>query len=199
MQNAVEHLSRDPILKAIIDRVTLEPILPTDDLYFYLLRAIVFQQLSGKAAATIHRRFLDLFPDGYPHPHLLLEAETATLRSAGLSGQKAGYVQNIARFFTEEKLINKDLSYLSDEELIAYLTQIKGVGKWTVEMLLMFGMDRPDVLPLDDLVIFQAIRNLYELEGNKRELKVQMTAIAEAWRPFRSTACRYLWRYKDEG
>jgi DNA-3-methyladenine glycosylase II len=197
MKKAITHLKKDPILKPLLERVTVEPTTPSDDLYYNLLRAIVFQQLSGKAATTIHNRFLNLFDDGYPHPELLIEMDTKTLRSAGLSGQKSGYVQNIANFFIEEKLINKDLSHMSDDELVDYLVQIKGVGKWTVQMLLMFSMERQDVLPLDDLVIFQSIQGMYGLEGTKRELKKQMTEIAEAWRPYRSVACRYLWRWKD--
>ncbi len=197
MKKAIAHLKKDPILKPLLERVTVEPTTPSDDLYFNILRAIVFQQLSGKAATTIHNRFLNLFDDGYPHPELLIEMDTRTLRSAGLSGQKSGYVQNIANFFIEENLINKDLSDKSDDELVDYLSQIKGVGKWTVQMLLMFSMERQDVLPLDDLVIFQSIQGMYELEGTKRELKKQMTEIAEAWRPYRSVACRHLWRWKD--
>ena len=197
MKKAIKHLKKDPILKPLLERVTVEPTTPSDDLYYNLLRAIVFQQLSGKAATTIHNRFLNLFDDGYPHPELLVEMDRSTLRSAGLSGQKSGYVQNIANFFIAENLINKDLSDKSDDELVEYLTQIKGVGKWTVQMLLMFSMERQDVLPLDDLVIFQSMQALYGLEGTKRELKKQMTEIAEAWRPYRSVACRYLWRWKD--
>lgn len=197
MKKAIAHLKKDPVLKSLIERVTIEPTTPSDDLYYSILRAIVFQQLSGKAAKTIHNRFLDLFNDGYPHPELLVEIDTQTLRSVGLSGQKAGYVQNIANFFIEENLINKDLSKKSNEELIEYFTQIKGVGKWTVQMLLMFSMERQDVLPLDDLVIFKSIQGMYGLEGTKRELKKQMMEIAEAWRPYRSVACRYLWRWKD--
>lgn len=197
MQKAIDYLSKDAILKEVIDRVELTPITVGDDLYGSLIRAIVFQQLSGKAATTIHNRFLDLFNDGYPHPELLIEMETATLRSVGLSGQKSGYVQNIAHFFIEENLLNIDISEKKDEELIDYLTQIKGVGKWTVQMLLMFTLGREDVLPIDDLVIQQSMQKLYTIEGTKREVKREMLVIAETWRPYRSVASRYLWRWKD--
>ena len=191
------HLAKDTVLAPLVQKYELPPLTPTDDLYAKLLRNIVFQQLSGKAATTIHKRFLQLFPDEYPDPERLLAFDIEDLRAVGLSRQKANYVQNIARFFIENNIKNADLFAMADEALIEYLSQIKGVGKWTVEMLLMFSMERPDVLPLDDLVVFQQIQKLYGLEGTKRELKKQMTEIAEAWRPYRSTASRYMWASKD--
>ncbi len=197
MTKADRHLSRDPKLAPIVKKYDLPPLSPTDDLYAKLLRNIVFQQLSGKAATTIHNRFLQLFPEEYPAPERLLAFDIEDLRAVGLSRQKANYVQNIARFFTENKIKNADLFAMEDDALIDYLSQIKGVGKWTVEMLLMFSMERQDVLPLDDLVVFQQIQKLYGLEGTKRELKKQMTEIAEAWRPYRSVASRYMWVFKD--
>jgi DNA-3-methyladenine glycosylase II len=155
--------------------------------------------LSGKAAATIHGRFLDLFPEAYPFPEALLALDLPTLRSAGLSRQKATYIQNVAEFFQRENLIGKDLADMDDETVIRYLTQIKGVGRWTVEMLLMFTLNRPDVLPLDDLGIQQAMQLLYNFEEKGRALKKRMLELAEPWRPYRTYASLYLWRWKDSG
>lgn len=193
----LEHLSRDARLKKVI--ATTDAVWPDagEDIYFNLIRAIVYQQLSGKAAATIHGRLLALFPEGYPHPETLLEFDLPVLRSVGLSRQKATYIQNVAEFFQRENLIGKDLADRSDEEVIRYLTQIKGVGRWTVEMLLMFTLNRPDVLPLDDLGIQQAIQRLYEFEAKGRALKERMLEIAVPWRPYRTYASLYLWRWKD--
>lgn len=192
-----QHLSTDPKMQEIITITEVEWPEPGGDIYYSLLRAIVFQQLSGKAASTIHRRFIDLFPEAYPYPEELLVLDMPALRAVGLSRQKATYIQNVAEFFQKENLIGKDLADLEDEAVIKYLTQIKGVGRWTVEMLLMFTLNRSDVLPLDDLGIQQAIQQLYGLEENGKALKQKMLEISETWRPYRTYACLYLWRWKD--
>lgn len=197
MENAYKHLAKDALLQPLLAKIQLETIIPEKDLYLRLLKAIVFQQLSGKAASTIYQRFLQLFPEEYPHAELLLEMPIETLRTAGLSNQKANYVKNIAQFYIDEKLKDEDLHSKSDEEIIKYLTQIKGVGKWTVEMMLMFAMAREDVLPLDDLVVAKNIQKLYNLEGKGKELKKKMTEVAEKWRPYRSIASRLMWAWKD--
>lgn len=195
----INHLKQDPKLQSIIATTPVEWPDSGDDIYYNLIRAIVYQQLSGKAAATIHGRFIDLFPEAYPHPEPLLELELAALRSVGLSRQKAGYIQNVAEFFQRENLVGSDLAEMEDDQVVEYLTQIKGVGKWTVQMLLMFTLDRPDVLPLDDLGIQQAIQLLYGFEDRGHSLKKRMLEIAAPWRPYRTYACLYLWRWKDGG
>lgn len=194
-----QHLSQDLKLRSVIATTKVEWPDAGDDIYFNLIRAITYQQLSGKAAATIHGRFLDLFTDAYPYPEALLALDLPALRSAGLSRQKATYIQNVAEFFQRENLIGKDLHEMDDEAVITYLTQIKGVGRWTVEMLLMFTLNRPDVLPLDDLGIQQAIQLLYGFEDKGKVLKKRMLEIAEPWRPYRTYASVYLWRWKDSG
>lgn len=194
---AIKHLKRDKVLAGIINKIgVLEP-RGDKDLYLSLLRSIVGQQLSVKAAATIWERFLNLFKDGYPSPEKVLKMKDEKLRAAGLSFQKAGYLKNIARFSIQETLDYGRLKHKQDDELIEYLVQIKGVGRWTVEMILMFSLDRPDVFPIDDLGIQNGIKALYKVEAQKKELLRQMTLIAESWRPHRTLACRYLWRYKD--
>jgi DNA-3-methyladenine glycosylase II len=163
-----------------------------------LIRSIISQQLSVKAASTIYGRFLDLFENNYPHPEGVIQMEPETMRGVGLSRQKSSYIKNVASFFTEEKIIKKDWSTESDHDVIKTLTQIKGVGNWTVEMILMFTLDRPDVFPVDDLGIQQAMIALYDIEAEKKELKNRLIEISEQWRPYRTLACRYLWEWKDQ-
>jgi DNA-3-methyladenine glycosylase II len=115
------------------------------------------------------------------------------LRTAGVSRQKAGYLRNVAAFALTHDLSARALADLPDEEVIRELTQIKGVGRWTVEMLLMFTLGRPDVLPVDDLGIQNAMKRLYRLRGTGRALHRRMVAIAENWRPHRTLVCRHLW------
>jgi DNA-3-methyladenine glycosylase II len=150
-----------------------------------------------KAADTIYDRFLELFPDQYPAPERLLLKRPQSLRKAGISRQKAGYLRNVAAFAQTEGMAYEKVHRMNDEEVIAYLTQIKGVGQWTVEMLLMFPLGRPDVLPVADLGIQQVMAKLYRLRVQGPKLKERMVEIADTWRPYRSVACKYLWRAKD--
>ncbi len=191
------HLKKDKKLKKIIDRISITPPKPRTDLYLNLLRAIAGQQLSVKAAATIWGRVLNLFPNQYPSPEAVLLMDTEKLRGAGLSYQKAGYLKNIAQFSLDETLDYKKLKRKSDDELIEYLTQIKGVGRWTVEMILMFSLVRENILPLDDLGIQNAIKKIYELNSTGKQLKSEMEQIAQPWQPYRTFACMYLWRSLD--
>ncbi len=191
------HLKKDKKLKKIIDRIAIEPPKPRTDLYLSLLRAIAGQQLSVKAAATIWGRVLNLFPNNYPSPEAVLLMDTEKLRGAGLSYQKAGYLKNIAQFSLDETLDYKKLKRKSDNELIDYLTQIKGVGRWTVEMILMFSLVRENILPLDDLGIQNAIKKIYALNTTGKQLKLEMEQIAHPWQPYRTFASMFLWRSLD--
>jgi DNA-3-methyladenine glycosylase II len=191
------HLSQDPKLKLLVDTIPFPEAKPTQDLYLALLESIVSQQLSVRVADVIWGRVLALFPDGYPRPERVVALPVETLRGVGLSFQKAGYFQNVARYALDNQLVHADLATVADEELIARLSQIKGVGRWTVEMLLMFALGRPDIFSVDDLGIRQAMINLYEIEETGKALKVKLVELAEVWRPYRSYACRYLWRWKD--
>ena len=199
MQTTVtQHLSQDPILKNLVNRIPFRELsVNSSGVYLDLLGSIISQQLSTKVAKVISGRFRALFPDENPHPHLLLAKDIDALRTAGLSRQKAAYLQNVADFFQQENLLEKDWNGMDNDEIIRYLTQIKGVGKWTVEMILMFSLSRPDILPLDDLGIRMAIAELYSVEETGRQMHQKMTEIAAAWQPYRSYACLYLWRYKD--
>ncbi len=164
-----------------------------------LMAAIMSQQLSTKVAKVIYQRFLDLYNDKEPTPQQVLDTPFDTLRKIGLSNAKANYVHNVAKFCIEHKITDKKLQQLSDEEVIELLTQIKGVGKWTVEMLLMFSLGREDVFSADDLGIQQAMIQIYTLDvSNKKLLKEKMNTIAEKWKPYRTFACLHLWKWKDK-
>ena len=192
------HLSRDPILKKLIDQLELKERPTQPSVYEALIRSINFQQLSGASARTIHNRFLDLFPDRFPDPTRLMGMPDDHLRAAGLSRQKAAYVRNTAQFFVENELMKIDWTVIPDVDIIQQLTRIKGVGRWTVEMILMFTLQRPDVLPLDDLVVKSSIIRLYnvpELKG--KALTRKLLEIAEPWQPYRTTASLYMWDAKD--
>ncbi|MBI1222394.1 MAG: DNA-3-methyladenine glycosylase 2 family protein [Bacteroidetes bacterium] len=181
-----------------VKEIDLEPIQPTPDYFNYLLRAIAFQQVSGTAGATIHGRFLKRFTEEYPSPEKVLDMEFADFREAGLSGQKSTYMQNIARFWIENQVTDQMLSDMLNADLIAYLTQIKGVGKWTAEMLMIFGMGREDVFPLDDLGIQQGFAAIFGMNDVPlKELKRQMGIRSVKWSPHRSCAARLIWAWKD--
>jgi len=157
-----------------------------------LVRAIVYQQLSGKAAATIYKRFKNLFiKNKYPSPIMVMERSHEELRSVGLSNQKASYIHNIANAFYTGA-IPKDINAIGDKEVIECLTIIKGVGPWTAEMFLMFTLNRPDVFPVTDLGIQKGFQLFFQLDKIPRP--DQMIKKAEPWRPYRTLASWYLWR-----
>ncbi|GAB4497635.1 MAG: DNA-3-methyladenine glycosylase [Saprospiraceae bacterium] len=196
-EDALLHLKQHEKLRTLIESIEVPDFTPSRKVYFDLLESIVSQQLSIKASATIFNRFCALFPDNYPHPDHLSSIEMERLRSAGLSNQKATYLQNVALFSLQYDLENYDWNVMNDEEIIDFLTQIKGVGKWTAQMILMFSIGRPDVFPVDDLGIQQAIARLYQLDEKDKKFKQKMIELAEPWRPYRTIASRYLWRWKD--
>lgn len=199
-QSARIHLSKDPRLAPLLDKITIEE-RPDfgGDVYFGLVRSIVYQQLSGKSAAAILGRFLQLFPDEYPDPERLLTFSEAELRSVGLSRGKAAYLQNLATFFREERLFKVNWDAMDDEAIIEKITAVKGIGRWTVEMVLIFLLHRNDVLPLDDLVVRNRLVDLLEVEHLKG--RAQLTAIREAaaeWRPYRSWVSRLMYAWEHE-
>ena len=192
-----DHLSKDQKMAVIMPLMTLPEIEMHSDIYVDLLGSIVSQQLSVKAAATINGRFLDLFPKQQPWPELVLGLDTEILRGCGLSYQKAGYIKNIAQYWLDNQSDKKDWMAIAEDDIIAELTQIKGVGKWTVQMILMFRLNRLDVFPIDDLGIRQGMIKLYEVEETGKALVKRLTEIAEPWRPYRTIACRHIWKWKD--
>ena len=193
-------LDKDKRLKPVIESCRFPRSRKNNDIYYGLLSSIVSQQLSVKAADTIFKRFLDIFDNRYPDAELLATMDSRHLRAAGLSHQKVKYVKNVATFALQDNGLDyQRLKKLNDEELIVFLTQIKGVGRWTVEMLLMFSFSRGDVFSCDDLGIQQSMRKLYRIKHEKQQLKDRMLTIAESWRPYRTVVCKYLWQWKSLG
>jgi DNA-3-methyladenine glycosylase II len=166
--------------------------------WLQLCLSILSQQLSTKVARVIRNRFLDLYGGHFPTPAQILETPTTALRAIGFSNAKASYVHNVARFAVESGMEDRKLNKMTDEEVIQYLIPIKGVGRWTVEMLLIFTMGREDVFAVDDLGIQNAMIRHYDLDvSDRKKLKQEMMALAEKWKPYRSYACLYLWRSLD--
>lgn len=194
------HLEKDKKLKRVLQQQEPVELRRRKHIYLYLCASIMSQQLSTKVAQVIYQRFLALYGKKVPSAQQILDTPFETLRGIGLSNAKANYVQNVCRFFMEQKLTDARLYRMTDEEVVATLTQIKGVGKWTAEMILMFGLQHEDVFPADDLGIQQSMMKLYKLNAaSKKELLAQMHKVAEQWRPYRTYACLYLWRWKDGG
>ena len=160
-----------------------------------LCRSIIYQQLSTKAANTIHGRFLDLFPDRHPTPEALTRLSEETLRGVGLSRQKLNYLRDLAQRVHTGALPLDHLDELPDQEIIDYLVQVKGIGVWTAQMFLMFRLGRLDVLPDLDLGIRNAIKKAYRVRGVPNGKRIQK--IGAPWRPYASVACWYLWRSLD--
>jgi DNA-3-methyladenine glycosylase II len=192
------HLSKDKKLKPLIKKHGAQKLNRRKDICLRLCASIMSQQLSVKVAKVIYDRFLKLFEDGVPTPEKILALKPETLRSIGLSNAKVSYVQNVARFAVEKGMDRKVLSKMDNEEVIVYLTEIKGVGRWTVEMLLMFTLGREDVFAIDDLGIQNAMHKLYRLDKkDKKKFREKMLAISEKWSPYRTYACLHLWQFKD--
>lgn len=192
------HLSKDKKLKKVIEIQEKLLIEKRKNVHLHLCKSIMSQQLSTKVADVIFKRFMNLFDVKVPSVQQILATPFDTLRSIGLSNAKVSYVHNVCKFFIDEKLDDKKLHKLTDEEAITYLTQIKGVGRWTVEMILMFTLGREDVFAVDDLGIQQGMTKIYKLDAtNKKVLKEKMVALSDKWKPYRTYACRYIWSWKD--
>ena len=186
-------MRRDPVLAITIRRIGacgMAARVLTDHLTT-LVRAIVGQQLSSKAAATIFGRLRALMPDGEITVSSLQALDDAALRGVGLSTQKLGYLRDLCGRIADGRLRLDELDALTDEQIIERLVSVKGFGRWTAEMFLMFRLQRPDVLPVGDLGICTAVQRIYRLR--QRPKPQRLTQIGEAWRPYRSVACWYLW------
>jgi 3-methyladenine DNA glycosylase/8-oxoguanine DNA glycosylase len=199
---SIRHLKRvDPVLSALIDRVgpcRLEP--RREGTHFdALVRSIVYQQLSGKAASTIHGRLRALFGDRSPTPAELLAAPDETLRAAGLSRQKLSYLKDLATKVHSGvvPLEAEVIDHLGNEEIVERLVQVKGIGRWTVHMFLIFRLGRPDVLPELDLGIQNAIHRAYRMR--KKPGPKDVLRVGKKWAPHSSVASWYLWRSLDGG
>ena len=194
----LKHLRKDKKLAPALKKESAHAPTQAENVALYLCLSIISQQLSTKVARVIGDRFLDLYAGTEPNCEQILQTDTETLRSIGLSGAKAQYIQNVCAFFIEHKLNDEALHRMNDEEVIALLTQIKGVGRWTVEMLLMFALGREDIFASDDIGVQQSMIKAYQLKADsKKELRNQLLTISENWRPYRTYACMALWQWKD--
>ena len=189
----VNHLSKDQTLAPLLEREWVRPSKPSQGLFHDLVSAIISQQISTAAARTIRDRLTSRFTDELLTAQGIMALTEEEMRTVGLSRQKISYITNIATHFDESGLSEEDYHHMEDEEIINDLTEIKGVGRWTVEMILMHTFRRPDVFPEADLGIQNAMIELYKIEGKGKVLRSAMREIAEPWRPYRSYGTWALW------
>lgn len=186
---------RDPVLRPLIRKVGPCELRWRGEPYRYLVRGVLYQQLAGAAASAIEGRFKAEFGGRIPAPKRLLEASPQRLRAVGLSRQKVAAVRSIAEAFLDGTVRARRLPQMDDDDVIAAVTQIRGVGVWTAHMLLMFSLGRPDILPVGDYGVRKAARDLYGLDDLPSSGELE--DIARCWQPYRSVACWYLWRHAD--
>lgn len=194
----IVHLSKDRKFRKVLDGAVPFKLQRRKNICNYLCASIMSQQLSTKVATVIHNRFLALYGGREPNAQEILDTDFTVLRGIGLSNAKVGYVKNVAQFEITSGMDHKKLRKMDNEEVIAYLTQIKGVGRWTVEMLLMFALGREDVFAIDDLGIQNAMIKLYKLDRtDKKKFREDLLRISGKWAPYRTYACKHLWGWKD--
>ena len=193
-----DHLSKDKRLAKILGE-EIHELKYHQNIPLRLMASIMSQQLHTKVAKIIYHRFLELYHGYEPEPQEVLATGPETLRAIGLSNAKVKYVHNVAAFCIEHRVTDTMLLAMSNDEIINFLTPIKGVGRWTVEMLLMFTLGREDVFPVADLGIQNAMKKLYGLEElDKKQLLIKIEKLSLKWKPYRTYACLHLWRWKDE-
>ena len=189
-------LKRDPSLKELFYNPPIENLYPESNFFQSIIRSIVYQQLSGKAARKIYQRFINIFKlDKYPDPKDVLNISNEKLKSVGLSYMKVDYIKNVATYFIENPKIITSLDYKSDQEIIDLVSSIRGVGVWTVQMFLIFTLNRPDVFPVTDL----ALQKGYSAYYKKKKLSDPKIMLDHSikWIPHRTTMSLYFWRYLE--
>lgn len=193
---AVRHLRKaDPVMTKVIARVGPCGLKPRRDYFVVLAQSIFTQQISTKVATVLFNRFRDQFPRRRPTPELaqrFLAGDEALIRSCGISRQKHGYLVDLCGHFVDRKIPVRRFARMTDEEVIESLTRVKGIGRWTAEMFLIFVLNRPDVFPVDDLGLQESYKRLYGLPA--RPTAKQLAPLGDAWRPWRTVATYYLWR-----
>ena len=193
---AMKHLSRDPVLRRVIRHVGPCTLRPRRDYFVVLCQSIFTQQISTKVATVLFNRFRDQFPNRRPTPSRVVEFLTTrdeeTIRSVGLSRQKRAYVLDLAEHFVDGRIPTRRLARMDDEAVIETLTAVNGIGRWTAEMFLIFTLNRPDVLPIDDLGLWESVKRAYALPDRPKPKEI--LARGESWRPWRTIATWYLWR-----
>lgn len=193
-----EYLSKDKKLKPLVDANPSLRLKKHNNICLHLCASIMSQQLSTKVAQVIYKRFLELYGSEEPTPEQIVKTPFDKLRGIGLSNAKVSYVHNVAQYAIDYGMDDKKLYKMSNEEVLDFLIPIKGVGKWTVEMQLMFALGREDVFAVDDLGIQIAMSKIYKIDmTDKKRMKEKMLKLSAKWSPYRTYACMLLWRYKD--
>ena len=187
--------SRDSVLARVIERVGPCRLPSSKNHFLTLAEAIIWQQLSWKAACAIYARFLDAFATSHPRPSDVSRAPARKLAAAGVSRQKIAYLKELARYFEDERFPSRTIRRQSDEEIIGTLTAIKGIGRWTAEMYLMFGLNRLDVFPAGDLGLKKTIGRHYGFDGARDPDR--LGAVTDRWRPYRTLGAWYIWASAD--
>ncbi|MBT8233675.1 MAG: DNA-3-methyladenine glycosylase 2 family protein [Saprospiraceae bacterium] len=195
-KKAKAHLISIPELTDIVK--TIEPIYQpgAGNVFNELVKNIAYQQISYKAADSIYKRFTALMKTEVYTPHHILRADYDEVKASGFSYRKTDYIYNIANFFKEKKLYKVDWKKMDDEEIIQLLSQIKGVGVWTVQMILIFELQRPNVFPSLDLAVQLVMKDLFKLKSEKKALINEIEYISERWSPYKSLASLYLWGFR---
>lgn len=194
---AKKHLQQaDPILWEVIDQVGACKLRPETDYFSTLVRSIIAQQISTRAAQSITQKFERVCGEQGYLPERVLELTEEQFREAGLSKNKQASLKSLANHFLAYPHLETEMPAMTDEEIIANLTQVRGIGVWTAQMFLMFSLNRPDVFPVGDLAIQRGMRELYRLKSHVGVSRLEK--IAESWRPFRTVACWYIWEVSDQ-
>ena len=197
IEAGLDFLKKDKNMKVLIKKFGRPDFNQGQDYFQSLLRSIVFQQLSGKAAQTIYERLVSLIPKtSNLCPNEVLKLNKNEMRKAGLSFQKINYVRNLADYFENNSFQKNNVEKMTDEEISKELIQIKGIGQWTVDMFLMFTLNRADILPYKDLGIQKGIMKIFKMKILPS--KMEMENCSKKWRPYRTIACWYLWRIADD-
>jgi len=197
LTQAIEHLKTDPILQTVIEKHGVLDYPPSKNMFASLASSIVGQQLSNKAADTIWGRFVKLFPNEEVTAKAILALDPEKIKSVGTSWAKVKSLKDLAEKAENGTLQLDKLDIMTDEEIIDHLVTVKGIGRWTAQMRLMFSLSRPDILPLDDVGIQNAFVKLYGLNRKHKTLHQKMQKIAKVWQPYRTVACWYLWKDLD--
>ena len=194
LNNAIKHLEKDQKIKTLINKYPVPEFAPTENYFNALSKSIIYQQLSGKVAKIIYIRFLSLFKNKIPKPKHYLKIKVSDLNRIGLSKQKISYITNLSQFFVEKE---NDIDFENEKEIKKKLIDIKGIGQWTIDMFMMFTLCKTDVLPIGDLGIKKAFKELYKLKELPSENFMKKKSLK--WRPYRTIACCYLWMMIDDG
>jgi len=197
IKSALKILNKDSKMQRLIKAYNPPNFEQKNDYFQSLMRSIVFQQLSGKVANIIHQRLINLVPDNEIIPRKILMVTNDNMRQAGLSLQKINYIKNLANYFDANSFDSSKVEKMSNEEISKELIQIKGIGQWTIDMFLMFTLNRPDIMPYSDLGIQKGIKILFNLIN--LPTKDEMRILSIKWKPYRTVACWYLWKVVDDG